>query len=111
VQIKDAVFAEDISYIEPLEVIRIYARDITQRKVAEIVRDQLINQLQEAMSQIKTLRGFLPICAYCKKIRDDEGYWQQIEKYIKDHSDAEFSHGICPDCLKEHFPHFIEEDL
>lgn len=108
VQIKDAVFAEDISYVQSLEVIRIYVRDITQHRMAEIVRDQLIIQLQEAIAQIKTLKGFLPICSYCKKIRDDEGYWQQMEKYIREHSDAEFSHGICPDCLKEHFPDFAK---
>ncbi|MHB8068179.1 MAG: response regulator [Desulfobaccales bacterium] len=80
------------------------AHDITARKRAEMERDQLISQLQEALAQIKTLKGFLPICAYCKKIRDDEGYWQQIEEYIREHSDAEFSHGICPDCLEEHHP-------
>ena len=58
-------------------------------------------ELKEAMSEVKTLSGFLPICASCKKIRDDKGYWNQIESYIRDHSEAEFSHGICPDCYEK----------
>lgn len=69
-------------------------------------RDQLALeklQLQKAMAEIKTLNGMLPICAHCKKIRDDKGYWQQVEAYIHDHSGAEFSHGICPDCSKKYY--------
>jgi hypothetical protein len=73
-------------------------RDITERKRAEQEREQLIDALQEALTNIKTLRGLLPICASCKKIRDDTGYWSQIEAYIQAHSDAVFSHGICPEC-------------
>ena len=60
--------------------------------------------LEKALAEIKTLRGILPICANCKKIRDDAGYWNQIEAYIRDHSEAEFSHGICPDCARELYP-------
>jgi len=75
------------------------ARDITARKQAEEEREKLISKLQEALDNIKTLKGLLPICASCKKIRDDKGYWNQIEAYIRDHSDAEFSHSICPDCV------------
>jgi PAS domain S-box-containing protein len=71
------------------------ARDITERKQAEEEREKLISKLQEALDNIKTLKGMLPICANCKKIRDDKGYWNQIEAYIRDRSDAEFSHGIC----------------
>jgi hypothetical protein len=67
-------------------------------------KDALIVELKEAVGQIKTLTGFLPICASCKKIRDDNGYWNQIEAYIRDHSNAQFSHGICPDCAKVHYP-------
>ena len=63
-----------------------------------------IMQLEDALEQIKTLQGILPICSSCKKIRDDKGYWQQVEVYIRDHSDAQFSHGICPDCLKTYYP-------
>jgi hypothetical protein len=63
----------------------------------------LIAELREAAEKIKILSGLLPICSYCKKIRDDQGYWQQLEKYISEHSEAVFSHGICPSCRKEHF--------
>ena len=62
-----------------------------------------IKELQSAMAHIKTLRGLLPMCAYCKKIRDDKQYWQQVEGYISEHSEAEFSHAICPDCYKKYF--------
>ncbi len=65
---------------------------------------RLNTELKEALAKVKTLGGFLPICANCKKIRDDKGYWTQIEAYIRDHSEAEFSHGICPGCTKELYP-------
>ena len=65
---------------------------------AEQERDRLIDELQRALAMIKTLRGMLPICAACKKIRNDSGYWEEVELYVKKHSDAEFTHGICPDC-------------
>ncbi|MFH1154410.1 MAG: CHASE domain-containing protein [Pseudomonadota bacterium] len=61
-------------------------------------------ELRKALSEIKKLSGLLPICSYCKRIRDDKGYWNQIESYIRDHSDADFSHGICNECVKKHFP-------
>ena len=80
--------------------------DITRRKEIEADREKLIEKLQEALKKIKTLRGIIPICAACKKIRDDKGYWNQIETYIKEHSDADFSHGICPECAKELYPEF-----
>lgn len=60
-------------------------------------------ELEEAMNNLKTLQGMLPICAHCKKVRDDQGYWTQIEQYIRTHSEAEFTHGICPECIKEHY--------
>jgi hypothetical protein len=60
--------------------------------------------LQGALAQVKTLSGLLPICAHCKRIRDDQGYWNQIELYIRRHSNANFTHGICPECAKEHYP-------
>jgi PAS domain S-box-containing protein len=85
------------------------SRDITRRKLAEMERDKLIVELRAALAQVKTLTGLLPICAHCKKIRDDQGYWQQIEAYIRDHSEAEFSHGICPDCLKKHYSSFTDK--
>jgi len=75
-----------------------------ERKQDEAERDQLIRELQRALTQVKTLSGMLPICSGCKKIRDDLGYWNRIETYISEHSEAQFSHGICPDCAKKYFP-------
>jgi len=83
------------------------ARDITERKQAEEEREEMISQLQSALDNIKTLKGLLPICANCKKIRDDKGYWNQIEAYVRDHSDAEFSHSICPDCAEILYPEIL----
>jgi len=77
-----------------------------ERKQAETEREQLIAELQQALAQVKTLSGLLPICSGCKKIRDDQGYWNRIETYISQHSDAQFSHGICPDCAKQYFPDY-----
>jgi len=84
-------------------------RDITEQKQTEKEKGKLILDLQEALVTIKTLHGILPICASCKKIRDDKGYWTQIESYIREHSTAEFSHGICPDCAKKLYPEFYNE--
>ena len=74
------------------------ARDISRRKHDEEERTKLVHRLTETLKQVKTLTGLLPICASCKRIRDDHGYWQQVETYISRHSDAIFSHSICPDC-------------
>ena len=71
--------------------------EITRRKV-------LINELQTALGDIKKLSGLLPICSSCKKIRDDRGYWNQIEVFIRDHSEAEFSHSVCPECIEQLYP-------
>lgn len=79
-------------------------REVVEREKAELEREKVIVKLQEALAQVKRLSGFLPICASCKKIRDDKGYWQQVEAYIRDHSEAEFSHSICPDCAKKLYP-------
>ena len=84
----------------------VIARDITEQKQIESEREGLIKQLQEALSNIKVLRGLLPICANCKKIRDDKGYWHDVDVYIRNHSDADFSHGICPDCMERLYPEF-----
>ncbi|MBI1912624.1 MAG: PAS domain S-box protein [Deltaproteobacteria bacterium] len=75
--------------------------DITERKRREEEREALIKELTGALANIKTLKGLLPICATCKKIRDDKGYWKKLEIYIQEHSEADFSHGICPDCVKK----------
>jgi len=80
--------------------------DISDRKKIEQEKEQLIVELMEALKEIKTLKGILPICSSCKKIRDDKGYWQQIEAYIGKHSGAEFTHGICPDCIRKLYPDF-----
>lgn len=79
---------------------------IMERNRAARERESLIHSLEEAIDQIKTLRGLLPICAHCKKIRDEDGSWKVLETYIQSHSDAQFSHGICPDCMQEHFPKY-----
>jgi len=84
--------------------------DITQRKEAEEERERLIGELQKALSEVKTLSGLLPICASCKRIRDDQGYWQQVEEYVSEHTEAEFTHSICPDCMKRLYPEFSQGD-
>lgn len=81
--------------------ISVLFRDITNRKQAETEREQLIGELQAALAHVRTLRGLIPICAWCKKIRNDEGYWEQLEQYLTTHSEAGFTHGMCPDCAKK----------
>jgi CheY-like chemotaxis protein len=75
----------------------------------EMERERLISELKDALAHIKTLRGLLPMCAWCKKIRDDKGYWAQVEVYMEKHLDATFTHGICPECLKKVDEEEIEE--
>lgn len=82
------------------------SRTITERVKVEAEREKLIQELQDALAEVKKLSGFLPICASCKKIRDDKGYWNQIEEYIRTHSEAEFSHSLCPDCTEQLYPDF-----
>ncbi|MEW6670118.1 MAG: PAS domain S-box protein [Thermodesulfobacteriota bacterium] len=84
--------------------------DITERIQIEKEREKLLGELQKALAEVKQLSGFLPICASCKKIRDDNGYWNQIEAYIRAHSNAQFSHSICPACAKKLYPGFYEDD-
>lgn len=80
-------------------------REINTRKKVEKEREKVIKELSNALSDVKQLSGLLPICANCKKIRDDDGYWKQIESYICEHSEANFSHSICKDCAKKLYPH------
>jgi PAS domain S-box-containing protein len=82
------------------------ARDITQQKRAQAEREEMIQQLKDALDKVTVLSGLLPICSSCKKIRDDKGYWNQIEAYITDHSEATFTHGVCPECFARLYPHF-----
>jgi hypothetical protein len=87
-------------------VVRLYAaaQDVTEQRLAREAQEALILQLQDALSKVKTLTGLLPICSSCRKIRDDEGYWTSVEAYILLHSDAQFTHGICPDCARKLYP-------
>lgn len=78
--------------------------EIDIRKEAEAKKEKLISDLSKTLREVKTLRGLLPICSYCKKVRDDKGYWSQIESYISAHSEAQFSHSLCPECLKKLYP-------
>jgi PAS domain S-box-containing protein len=86
------------------EVLYSIIHDISERKTHEQNRDQLIAKLEHALAEIKTLRGILPICASCKNIRDGAGNWTKIEAYICQHSEVDFTHGICPDCLSQLYP-------
>ena len=85
------------------------ARDITDRKQAEEQRDQLVLELQAALGEVKALQKILPICSYCRKIRDDENYWHTVEVYLSQHTSTRFSHSICPTCFDEEVePQLIE---
>jgi len=100
-----------VDYItKPFRVEEVLARICTHLTLRQLQQslEEKNRQLEEALANIKVLRGLLPICANCKKIRDDQGYWTQIEAYIQCHSEADFSHGICPDCLKKLYPDFYE---
>ncbi len=82
--------------------------EITDRKEAEKERETLIQRLHRALSQVKTLQGLLPICASCNKIKDDKGSWERIEIYIRNHTDAKFSHSICPECARKLYPEIYD---
>ncbi len=82
--------------------------DLVKLRTSELLKTN--EDLKKALEKVKTLSGFLPICAKCKKIRDDKGYWQQIEKYISEHSDVAFTHGLCPDCIREVYPELEKKD-
>ena len=82
-------------------------REHSELRRLMVEKERMIVELREATEKIKILKGFLPICSHCKKIRNDEGYWQQLEKYISEHSEAQFSHGICPTCAKEHYSELL----
>jgi PAS domain S-box-containing protein len=95
--------------LQPLHVdvgirIQLALLDVTERKRAESEKEALLKALEDSLAKVKRLSGMLPICSSCKRIRDDQGYWQQVEEYIRDHSEAEFSHGICPECTEKLYP-------
>jgi PAS domain S-box-containing protein len=106
----DVEFVSNAYLVNHKKVIQCNIRDITQRRRIEEERRRLTHDLRDALTKIKKLQGLLPICASCKKIRDDKGYWNQLETYIQDHSEAEFSHGFCPECMKKLYGVVLEED-
>jgi CheY-like chemotaxis protein len=86
------------------------AMAIAAARFADLMELRRLNsELQKALAEIRTLRGIVPICAHCKQIRDDKGFWHQVEIYIRNHSDVEFSHGICPDCIKKYYPEYAKD--
>jgi PAS domain S-box-containing protein len=95
-----AYFAEEVIYAT--------ARDITSMKKQAEEREKMVHELQEAVMNVKALKGLLPICATCRKVRDDQGYWEQLEAYIEKHSDAEFTHGLCPSCARDRYPDLFQ---
>ena len=108
-----AKIAEPFGYIlKPFEERELHAaiEMALYKHKAEEERERLIHELEDALAEIKTLRGILPICSSCKKIRDDEGYWNQLETYIQEHSEAVFSHGLCPECGKKLYPGIFGDD-
>ena len=103
-------FVSNVYQVNHHKVIQCNIRDITLRKRIEEERRKLIYDIQDALAKIKRLRGLLPICASCKKIRDDKGYWNELEAYVLEHSEAEITHGFCPDCMKKLYGVVLGED-
>jgi PAS domain S-box-containing protein len=103
-EVRDALISMELIELHGQRCILTLVYDITDWKRIEQEREQLIVQLQEALANIKTLRGLVPICASCKKIRDDQGYRNHLESYLQAHTHADFSHGICPDCVQRLYP-------
>ena len=88
-------------------LIAIFASYVVIKAEKQLLDDK--NNLQKAFDEIKTLHGIIPICSYCKQIRDDKGLWKQLEEYIHAHSEAEFSHSVCPECMKKHYPEMLKK--
>lgn len=110
------IFSTICATVASFFILRRHIKLIGSLQAKTIENEHLQNELKKkledltvALSKVKTLSGFLPICASCKKIRDDKGYWNQIEIYIKDHSEADFSHGICPQCATRMYPEYIQK--
>jgi phosphoserine phosphatase RsbU/P len=109
--VKALLAGADDYLVKPFDPEELHARVEAGRRMIHL-QDKLADkvlELQEALEQVKTLQGILPICSYCKKIRDDRNYWQQVEEYVGSRSEAQFSHSICPQCMKKHFPEFAKE--
>ena len=92
-----------------LAAVMALAADVTERKRAATERERLITELRNALAEVTRLSGLLPICANCKKIRDDKGYWTQVEAYLGQRANVSFSHGICPECIKMLYPDYYGE--
>lgn len=112
--LKEAFAAGAMDYIsKPVNGVELLARvtsaltlkqEMDRRKLREVELRRSNDELQRALKEVKTLRGLIPICASCKKIRNDGGFWQQLEEYLGEHSNAEFSHGLCQPCIKKLYP-------
>lgn len=94
----------------PVEILGV-VRDISKRKEMQAEREKLIEHLQEALKEIKALRGILPLCSFCKRVRDDRGYWEQVDVYLQKYSLVDISHSICPKCVEKHFPGIDMNDI
>lgn len=99
----------DLTEQQAVEMLSVAFMEAMNRKRLEKAREKLIRELEDALSQVKQLKGLLPICMYCKKIRKDKNYWQAIESYVTEHSEAVFSHGVCPECEKKYIQSQLEE--
>jgi PleD family two-component response regulator len=100
-----------VDYVtKPFQIDEVLARVETHLKLRALQKQLAarVHELEEALAQIKTLRELLPICANCKKVRDDQGYWQDVELYIRSHSGVDVTHGICPDCFRELYPDYAD---
>jgi PAS domain S-box-containing protein len=105
-EIRDGLFSGEVIGSQGRRYFLTVMIDITERKLAESERERTIQELQVAVEQIRTLKGIVPICSGCKKIRDDTGYWEQVEAYVARHTEAQFTHGLCPDCTSRIYPEF-----
>jgi len=95
---------------KPYDRTELLARARAGKRVIQLEKSlrQKNKELSEAFAQIKQLKGILPICMHCKKIRKDENYWQQVEEYVAEHSEADFSHSICPECMEKYYPEYVK---
>jgi hypothetical protein len=101
-------------YSETYEQLILQFKELIESHLLLLYRNRTLRQVNEELTkriaEIRTLRGILPICSFCKKVRDDEGYWQAVDTYLQEHTEVEFSHGLCLDCLKEHYPELYEKN-
>lgn len=110
-KIIDVLLSSSPLYLSDLSAGVIFsALDVTERKQLEMDREKLIKELNITLNEVRTLRGIVPICSFCKKIRNDKGYWDQVEVYVQQHTHANFSHSLCPECAKAHYPEYFERD-